>query len=526
VDLPDYIVIVHKGIEYMSTEDSKNNGIKRDFKAIKIMADYGIDAYAWAVADPDRSMGGGSCGSLVDYFPELPEVKDADKALADWWLKFACGCNDSCDPTFPFEDFHDEGVALAERLAKVIKHTGIRVFYDRPWEDLNTSPAFEVGEGISKPPKRLFEILNKYRCGWIVDEQHPENVAYHFEASDIPIIEEGIRESLEPTVGSDIVNDLIGRFHEAIKGVEEADRESYIIQLVWGDKYTEAPSGNEFFQKIRNSFLGAAGGRFNDVLRRFTAYPGIMYFIPDSMVGLLETDWAHQRTNEYFEIIEDFLWIFIGGARSWVYQMTRDIDLADAAGYLLWDILQEWKVPDKDCPVYLIKDERENSRCDRTVELINRFRAGLKALCAGKHRCGIDRFCSLERIDWIGRWRNEKGWVISDDTVKAGLEEVIKKIVVENLDSYCWNIWKPIEEWKDELTAAIMEYAKNNSQGKMRVDEQWLRNCIESKVLYDEMFFAKIVSLFKDCNPYADEGDYIAGRLINEIVESGAIVWL
>lgn len=87
------------------------------------MADYG-NAYAW-----DEN---GVCTG-IDYFPDIPEVKEIEKELEEWasWFEDA---KDN-DPNFPWDKFHEKGRSLAVQLHQAIKHTGVEVCYDGPYED-------------------------------------------------------------------------------------------------------------------------------------------------------------------------------------------------------------------------------------------------------------------------------------------------------------------------------------------------------------------------------------------------------
>ncbi len=509
----------------MAEQNNSETYPKRDFEAIKIMADC-ADGYAWTIRDVALDTGGGCCSPLAYYFPNIPEVEEIDKALLDWSMEFSMDCGDFCDLRFDFVSLHEEGVALAERLARAIKQTGIRVFYERPYEDPNTSPMFEVGEGIARPPQRLFEILDRYRNSWTVDSQTPAQVDYFFKAAELPAIEQKIRESIEIVIGKNLADKIIDVFHK-ILNEGFSDEVRYEIPLIWGDKYDEAPGGGEFFYAIRTAFMALAGGKFADFLRWFTAYPGVMNFCPSSMAAHIESTWRSAMSPDLFDQYEDlFLWIFIGGARSGLYHRTRDIDFADAAGYLLWDILQDYKVPEEDGFAYILRDEREGKQCDHAAELIRRFKAGLIAIRSGKYRREIENFCSEEEIGWIGRWRNDDEWAGSDDPLANGIAEVVRKRVVESIEYYSGAFWKRASEWGNELVEAIRQYVDAGGQGKIRIKEDDLKKCIESKVLYDRALRSSaFVKSYLNSGEFSGSADYVAACLINEIMKSGAIVF-
>lgn len=88
------------------------------------MADYG-DAYAW----DEEGVGMG----LEENFPDIPEVKKIEKELKEWAGWF--GQAEYEDPKFPWDEFNGKGRSLAVRLHQAIKHTGVEVYYDRPFED-------------------------------------------------------------------------------------------------------------------------------------------------------------------------------------------------------------------------------------------------------------------------------------------------------------------------------------------------------------------------------------------------------
>lgn len=506
-----------------------NNGEdnpRKDIKGIEIMADYG-DAYAWAIRDIHCGIGGGECSPLSYLFPDVPGVKEIDKALLDWECRFSIECDDLCDLRFDFEAFHEEGVALAERLAKAVKHTGVRIFYSRPYEDPNTSPKFEVGEGIARPPQRLFEILDPYRVRSSSDKSCPNNVDYVLKTSSLPAIERKIRDNIELVIGEDLTAKIIGAFRRILSD-DFATGDSYAIPVVWGNKYCEAPGVEKFFSAMRAAVLAPGVGRFSDFLSWFTVYPGIMNFCPSSMVSHLELNWRHCGDLKVLGLVGQSAWIFVGEVKSALYYMTRDMDFADASGYLFWDILKDYAVTDEKEFDFILKDEREGKQQDHTSELIRRFKAGLLAIRPDgfKFAKEIGLFCSEDQIAWIGRWRYEKEWSGSDDLHRKEIADLVRKKVVDEIEYYSGSFWKPESEWGDELVGIIRRYADAQGKERIRVDEKLLKTCIESKVLYDRMARKSVsVKSYLNLEAFEGEPDIAAARLINEIMVSGAVVF-
>jgi hypothetical protein len=90
---------------------------------IIIAADY--DAYAWS---------DGASTILKYHFPELPEVEEIEEELIQWTGKFWEAEND--DPKFPWEEFHNQGLALARRFHEALPaEYDLEIWYMRPTED-------------------------------------------------------------------------------------------------------------------------------------------------------------------------------------------------------------------------------------------------------------------------------------------------------------------------------------------------------------------------------------------------------
>ena len=97
---------------------------------ILIMADYAPDAYAWDYATSD------CLGPINEYLPANSELSQLDDELSKWCDWFDKSCTfDGGDPNFPWTDFYEQGMALAGRLAVVLKPYGIEIYYQLPYED-------------------------------------------------------------------------------------------------------------------------------------------------------------------------------------------------------------------------------------------------------------------------------------------------------------------------------------------------------------------------------------------------------
>jgi len=96
------------------------------------MPDYAPDAYAW---DYDSSH---LITPLSDYFPDNPELIAIEDELSKWcdWYDKSFPL-DGRNPFFPWADFDKQGMALARRLARVMKQYGVEVYY----KFLNNVPA-------------------------------------------------------------------------------------------------------------------------------------------------------------------------------------------------------------------------------------------------------------------------------------------------------------------------------------------------------------------------------------------------
>lgn len=93
-------------------------------KEITIMADYGT-AYAW----DEEGAGIG----LSEHFQDSPEVARIEAELEAWARWFSTA--DEFDPKFPWQEFHQKGLALAQCLYQAIKYTNVPVYYWSPFED-------------------------------------------------------------------------------------------------------------------------------------------------------------------------------------------------------------------------------------------------------------------------------------------------------------------------------------------------------------------------------------------------------
>lgn len=116
----------------MKEKDFKNlkEGIEKCPQKIIIMADYSADAYAWDFKT--RVM----ITPLLDYFPNNLQIAALEEDLLKWCEWF----DRDVDPfedniQFPWKDFHEQGITLAKKLAKIVNQHGVEVYYQLPFED-------------------------------------------------------------------------------------------------------------------------------------------------------------------------------------------------------------------------------------------------------------------------------------------------------------------------------------------------------------------------------------------------------
>jgi len=97
---------------------------------IIIMADYSADAYAWDFET------GVMITPLLDYFPNDLQLAAIELDLTKWCEWFDRDVDPFTDnKQFPWNDFHKQGRALAQELAKIMSQHGIEVYYQLPFED-------------------------------------------------------------------------------------------------------------------------------------------------------------------------------------------------------------------------------------------------------------------------------------------------------------------------------------------------------------------------------------------------------
>ena len=92
------------------------------------MADYG-SAYAW---DED-----GVCTGIAEYFPDHREhtaLQAIEGMLEEWSGWFATSVSVGENSEFPWDEFHERGLALAKKLALLLKDNP-PVCYQPPFED-------------------------------------------------------------------------------------------------------------------------------------------------------------------------------------------------------------------------------------------------------------------------------------------------------------------------------------------------------------------------------------------------------
>ena len=97
---------------------------------IIIMADYSADSYAWDFET------GELITPISDYFLNNSQIIELEQDLSKWCEWF----DQEIDPfednsSFPWKEFHAEGLMLARKLANILSKEGIEIYYQIPYED-------------------------------------------------------------------------------------------------------------------------------------------------------------------------------------------------------------------------------------------------------------------------------------------------------------------------------------------------------------------------------------------------------
>lgn len=108
-------------------------------KQIKIMADHAF-AYCWNMSNDGAML-------LEEFYAYAPQVEAIAKELEAWQEWFERDSDYMEEASMPWDEFHEQGVALARRLAAVLAPFGVEVYYDRPGDDPKgmKSEPFRVG---------------------------------------------------------------------------------------------------------------------------------------------------------------------------------------------------------------------------------------------------------------------------------------------------------------------------------------------------------------------------------------------
>lgn len=116
-------------------EDGTLDSATMSVKTITIMADFGNGPYAWIkdASDESRWVGGNIADAVSGFGKKYGVPAELEKQFAAWVIRFERECN---NPTFDWNDFHGEGVALSQHLKQVLGDA-YRVVYVKPREDPN-----------------------------------------------------------------------------------------------------------------------------------------------------------------------------------------------------------------------------------------------------------------------------------------------------------------------------------------------------------------------------------------------------
>ncbi len=114
-----------------------NNYEERIPKEMTILADYGGE-YAWNEK--------GAAISIADYFEGKDFyclLEELERELAHWQLLFERETLGNRE-NFPWDEFHENGLKLARKLAEILSGTDIKVSYRPPFEDPDRSGSPEI----------------------------------------------------------------------------------------------------------------------------------------------------------------------------------------------------------------------------------------------------------------------------------------------------------------------------------------------------------------------------------------------